>query len=404
MTGAWIAGAAMTQFGRTGGGLRALTEQAAAGALDDAGIEPAEVQQVFFANGAAGLLQGQEMIRGQVLLRNTGLLGRPIINVENACASSSTAFYLATTAVATGAVDVALALGVEELVVPVKTRSFAAFASATDLEQRDDMRRIVRHYALGDETDGPAPDLSASPFMAHYAAKGRAYMSRTGATEADLARVTVKSRGWGSLNPRAQFRQETTVEEVLAARMVCAPLRVPMCAPVGNGAAAVVVVSERAADRLAAQLRVRATALVSHDPAGGLRPTVQAAHLAYTQAGVGPRDIDIVELHDAAASAELILMEELGLCGPGEAFGAVRDGRTGLGGDLPVNTGGGLLSRGHPVGATGCAQLVELADQLLGRAGPRQVPNARLGLAQNGGGVIEDDEATVCVSILERAR
>lgn len=401
MTHAYIAGAAMTDFGKAGPGLLALTEHAVAGALADAGVSAREVQQVFYGNGAAGLLQGQEMIRGQVLLHGTGLLGSMIVNVENACASSSSAFVLACSAVASGQADIAMAIGSEQLVVPEKTRSFAALAAATDTERRPEMRAIVSQLALGQAGTGDLP--SSSPLMLHYAAKGQDYLDRSGATVEDLALLVVKSRHFGSLNPRAHFQKETTVSEVLGGRLINAPLHMAMCAPLSNGAAAVVVLSEAEAKaRGLTGLRVRASSIRSNDPTSSLTPTHAAATEAYERGGVGPEDIAFAEVHDAAAPAELIIMEELGLAASGSAFKMLRLGQTSLGGSLPINPSGGLMSRGHPIGATGCAQIVELADQLRDRAGTRQVAGARFGLAQNGGGVLSGDEATVTVSILER--
>ena len=403
MQQAYVGGAAMTDFGKGGPGLRALSEQAAAAALADAGVEAKDVQQVYFGNGAAGLLQGQEMIRGQVLLRDTGLLGSAVINVENACASSSTAFFLACAAVASGQIDVALAMGAEQLVVPDKARSFAALAAATDTERRGEMRAVVRQLALGEQGEEELP--SASPLMEHYAAKGQGYLDRTGATVEDLALLVVKSRSFGALNPRAHFTGGATLEDVLASRLISSPLHMHMCAPLSNGAAAVLLLSPaEAARRGLEQVRVRGVSVLSNDPGSPHSPTSQAARQAFERAGVGPDNVDLAEVHDAAAPAELIIMEELGLTAPETAFKLLRSGETGPGGRLPINTSGGLMSRGHPIGATGCAQIVELADQLRGRAGARQVEGARIGLAQNGGGVLDGDEATVTVSVLERTR
>lgn len=402
MTDAWVAGAAMTAFGKNTPDLRGLAERAVTDALDDAGIAAADVQQVFFGNASAGLLQGQEMIRGQVLLRDTGLLGAPVVNVENACASGASAFHLAVGSVLGGQADITLAVGVEELVVPSRTRTFAALAAATDTVRRPDMRAIVEAYALG-EGDPDGIDLAASPFMAHYAAKGAEYLERYGGTAEDLAIVVVKSRRNGSANPKAQFSRPVTAEEVLAGRMVADPLRLAMCAPIGNGGAALVVMSDGAARRHGRTgVRVRGTAMVSNDPASPVPPARAAADRAYERTGVGPDDIDLVEVHDAAAPAELILVEDLLLAGPGEALDLLRRGATDVNGELPVNPSGGLLSRGHPIGATGCAQLVELTDQLRGRARTRQVAGARLGMAQNGGGVLDGDEAVVALTILEK--
>jgi acetyl-CoA acetyltransferase len=392
----------MTPFGRQTPPLVSLTEHAVDEALKDAGILPGEVEQVFFGNATAGLLQGQEMIRGQVLLRSTGLLGSMIVNIENACASSSSAFHLAVAAVRSGAADIALAVGAEQLVVEDRTRTFAAFAGATDTIRRPEMRRLVEAYALGSaSTDGV--DLAASPFMEHYAAKGRAYAQHYGATPADFAEVVVASRACGALNPRAQFTSQTTVEEVLAGRMIADPLHLAMCSPIGNGAAAIVVMSDRAARKAGRTgVRVRATSLVSNNPDAGTTPTAIAAVRAFEAGAIEPGEVDLVEVHDAAASALPIALEDLGLVGPGEALSLIRNHELSPAGKLPVNTGGGLLSRGHPVGATGCAQLVELADQLRGRSGGRQVAKVRIALAHNGGGVLGDDEAAVAVTILER--
>lgn len=400
MTHVYVAGAATTPFGKSTGTLSELAGAAVRDALADAGITAADVQSVFFGNSASGLLQGQEMIRGQVYLAETGLLGASIVNVENACAASSSAFSLACAAVGSGQADIAIAIGAEKLVVPEKVRAFAALASATDLERRPEMRELVWDLALGGSPEPVMP--SSSPLMVHYAEKGAAYLERSGGTVEDLARVVVKSRHAGSLNPNAQFRTPTTVEEVLAGRLIHPPLHMAMCSPLSDGAAALVVMSERAAkERGRTSLRVRATAIASNNPLAGVTPTQAASTAAYERGGVGPADIDVAEVHDAAAPAELILIEELGLTPPGTAIKLLRDGDTALGGSIPVNTGGGLLSRGHPIGATGAAQIVEIAEQLRGRAGARQVPGARIGMAQNGGGVFYDDEATVTITILE---
>lgn len=397
----YVLGTAMTDFGRRDVTLVSATETVAIGAMEDANLSADRIRHVFVGNAAAGILQGQEMIRGQVLLRDTGLLGSTIVNVENACSSSSTAFYLAVMAVRSGEAEIAMAIGAEQLRVPNKKRSFAALATATDTIRRDEMREIVQRHAFGERQH--ESNIASSPLMVHYAEKATNYMERTGATLEDFARVVVKSRFYGSLNPKAQFHDTTTVEKVLSGATIVDPLRKEMCSPLGDGAAAIIVGSAKFASRLGgARLRVRAITVVSNDPWSGDSPTVTASRLAYKAGGVGPEGIDFAEVHDAAAPAELIIMEELGLVPLGTAHLKLRSGVTSLGGRLPINTSGGLLSRGHPIGATGCAQIVEVADQLRFRAGPRQVANARIGLAQNGGGVFEGDEATVSISVLER--
>jgi acetyl-CoA acetyltransferase len=330
-----LLGTGMTAFGSRPDDLRPLSTEAVAAALADAGITSADGHMVVFGNAVDGVLHGQEMIRGEVVLRHVGLQGVPMINVENACASSSSAFSVACMAVESGGADVVLVVGAERLTHRVKPRSFAALATAVDLNQHEDLAAMVG--ATG-AREGIEP-RSRSPLMDLYAAKSKEFMSQSGVTVEDAAAVSVKNRLHAATNPKAQFR----------------------------------------------------------------RPVARAAQAAYGQAGIGPDDIDVVEVHDACAPAELWMYEELGLCDPGESSRLIRSGATQLGGRVPVNTCGGLIARGHPLGATGCAQLVELADQLRGRAGDRQVPGARVALAQNSGGILDrGDEAVAAVTILSR--
>jgi acetyl-CoA acyltransferase len=403
-----IVGTGMTAFGKHHDrSLRSLASEAVTEALADAGVTAADVGMVFFANATAGILHAQEMIRGQSSLRETGLLGVPIVNVENACASASTAFAMAVLAVRSGTVDVALAVGAEKLTHPDKIRSITAIGTAVDLEEDADARARLSRALLGwDPTGGERPDHAArtgSHFMDHYAERSMEYMARTGATVRDLAVVAAKNQSNGALNPKAQYRAKVTVEEVLASREVSPPLHLLMCSPISDGAAAVVVTSADYAGRLAVPaIGILAVALLSgRDHADGEDGAARrAAERAYRQAGIGPDDVDVVELHDAAAPGELFGYEDLGLCGPGEAPKLLGTGDTHLGGRVPVNTGGGLLARGHPIGATGCAQLVELADQLRGRAGDRQAGTPRIAVAHNVGGSLGLDEASAVVTVL----
>ncbi len=220
MGDAWIAGAAMTVFGRSPHGPETLATEAVAAALADAGLSPAEVGQVFVGNAAAGLLLGQEMIRGQVFLRTSGLLGKPIINVENACASGSSALSLAVSAVRGGIVDIALAVGVEKMTVPDKARVFGALAAATDTLRRPDMRELVATTTLGEPLADGASAPTSSSFMDHYAHKAAVYLDKSGGDATDLARVVVKSRAFAAHKRNAHFSTPTTVEEVLAGRMI----------------------------------------------------------------------------------------------------------------------------------------------------------------------------------------
>jgi acetyl-CoA acetyltransferase len=242
--------------------------------------------------------------------------------------------------------------------------------------------------------------------MDFYASLARAHMQQHGTTVEQLAGVSAKNSFHGSLNPRAQFREVLTVEQVLAAPVIDAPLTRPMCSPIGDGAAAAVVVSERKARQLGLDRPVRVAASVLHSgwdhDVGELDSASLCAKEAYGQAGLGPDDLSVIELHDASAIGELIAYESIGLCAKGESGKLIDEGVTKLGGRLPVNTSGGLLRKGHPVGATGVAQIVELTEQLQGRSGPRQVAGAKAALAHNGGGVVGREAASMCVTILVR--
>lgn len=400
-----IAGVGMTPFGRhLDSGLKALGAEAVRAALHDAAIEADEVQAAFVGNAAAGLVTGQECIRGQVILRGMGIGRIPVINVENACASASTALHQACAMVTAGAYDVVLALGVEKLYHEDKRRSFAAFAGAVDVEVVQALLEALKQSAAG-SAGGSGAGEKRSMFMDIYAAAARAHMQRWGTTVEQFAAVTAKNSFHGSLNPRAQFREVLSVADVLAAPMIAEPLTRPMCSPIGDGAAAVIVVGERKASALGVRLPVRVRASVLHsgwDHAPDEPGTVElCAREALDEVGIGPEDLDVVECHDASAPAEVMAYEAIGLCAKGEGGRLVESGATRLGGRIPVNTSGGLLRKGHPVGATGIAQIVELTEQLQGRAGARQVEGARRGLAHNGGGAIGTDAAAMCVTILE---
>jgi acetyl-CoA acyltransferase len=405
-----IVGTGMTPFGfAPESTVRSLATAAVDEALADAGVATSDVDMVVFANAGEGVLTGQEMIRGQVVFHRYGFGGIPIMNVENACASASTALQVACMAVETGAAGVAVAVGAEKLTNPDKRRTMAVFSAAVDFDDMPALRDQVQRDLLGisreaGEDPGGGPVQSA--LMDVYAAMARRFFARGGGSATDAAAVAVKNRAHARSNPRAQFRGPVTSDEVLGSRMIADPLRLLMCSPVADGAAAVVVCSgERALAREAVgPVRVDACTLRSGGSGdverdGAVR---RAAAAAYEAAGVGPADVNVVEVHDAAAPAELWTYEQLGLCEAGGAPALLADGVTRLGGRCPVNPSGGLLSRGHPVGATGLAQVVELADQLRGRCGPRQVDGARLALAQNSGGHLSGEEAVAVVTILSR--
>jgi acetyl-CoA acetyltransferase len=396
-----ILGVGMTRFGRwLERPLRDLARAAIAEALADAGLEPGQIEAAYVGNAVAGLMQGQECIRGQVLLQQQGFSGISVVNVENACASGATACHEALGAILAGRYGAVLVLGAEKLYHADKQRSFAALAGAIDVERRD---AVLAELGLD-----PAADGARSVFMDYYAEQARRHMARYGTSAADFAAIAAKSTLHASLNPKAQFTERLEVDEVLAAAPIVAPLTRPMCAPIGDGAAALVLAHPAWARRLGTRrrpVRVTGCALRSGVPRDAAdRPDAGRAAIeaAYAQAGVDPRELDLAECHDATAPAELFFYEQAGLCAEGEGGRLAASGATRLGGQVPVNTSGGLLRKGHPVGATGVAQLVELTDQLLERAGARQVPGARLALAHNGGGLLAGDYAASVATVLAR--
>jgi acetyl-CoA acetyltransferase len=406
---ATVAGVGMTRFGKhMETGLKALGAEAVEAAIGDSGIGAADLEAAYVGNAMAGLVTGQESIRGQVILRSIGIGRIPVINVENACGSASTAFNQACAMVSAGCYDVILALGVEKLYHPDKRRTFAALAGGMDVEEMESM--LASFHA--DQSGGGTASKSGgagekrSVAMDFYANLARAHMRQYGTTVEQLAGVSAKNSFHGSLNPRAQFREVLSVDDVLGAPMIDEPLTRPMCSPIGDGAAAAVVVSERKARELALESPVRVVSSVlhsgwDHEP-GEVDSATLCASEAYEEAGLGPEDLGAVELHDASAIGELIAYESLGLCRRGESGKLIDDGTTKLGGRLPVNTSGGLLRKGHPVGATGIAQIVELTEQLQGRCGKRQIEGATVALAHNGGGVVGREAASMCVTILTR--
>jgi acetyl-CoA acetyltransferase len=407
---AFVAGVGMTRFGKfLDRGLKSVAGEAIEAALADAGIAGETIQAAWVGNAAAGLVTGQECIRGQVVLRGVGIGQIPVVNVENACASASTAFNQACAMVSAGLYDVVLAVGVEKLYDEDKQKSFAAFSGAVDVEAMAEIMANLKKNAAasGANKASEGAGKNRSMFMDIYASAARSHMKAYGTTVEQFAGVSAKNSFHGSLNERAQFREALSIEDVLQSPMIAEPLTRPMCSPIGDGAAAVVVVSEQKARELGIEkpVRVLASALNSgwdREP-GEAGVAEFAAEAAYNEAGLGPEDLSVIELHDASAPAEIMAYESLGLCGKGEGGKLISDGVTQLGGRLPVNTSGGLLRKGHPVGATGLAQIVELTEQLQGRSGKRQVEGAKTGLAHNGGGSLGSDAAALCVTILAQS-
>lgn len=405
----FILGVGMTHFGKFAErSVQDLTADAVLACLEDAGCQASDIQAAYFANAGQGAIEGQHMVAGQIALRRMGLGGLPVVNVENACASASTAFHLACMHVRSGAADVVLAIGAEKMYTPQKERAFELLRGAQDVNDTGGMLRAVQELT-GDKA--PAAGIGAadrSIFMDVYAALAKQHMRLYGSTQRMFAAVAAKNRSHAAHNPLAQYRSTCSIEEVLAARTIAWPLTLPMCAPVSDGAAAAIVCSGRALRRLGSSrgIRVYACVLASGSNRGAdeieSHITRRAALQAYELAGVGPGEMSVAEVHDATAVGEVIQTENLGLFAPGTGGEAAERGESALGGRLPVNTSGGLECKGHPIGATGLGQLYELTRQLRHEAGTGQVPGARFAIAENGGGFLGFEEAAACVTVLGR--
>lgn len=408
----YIVGVGMTPFGRTPDvDIKTMTKQAVSGALADAGIEASALNAAYFSNATQGHMEHQHMIRGQVALRAMGIDKIPVANVENACASASTAFNLAVNFVKAGEGDVALAIGAEKMFSSDRDLMFGAFDSAWDVQKVDAIRD--RLMEMGKGITPPAGSTSNKPysvFMDVYAAFSRYHMARFGTTQRQIAAVSSKNHRHSVDNPLSQFRTAYSVDEILSAPPITYPLTLPMCSPISDGAAAAIVVNEEGLKRLGIDKSRAIRVLASVVQTGSDREpaevekhiTALAAKRAYEKAGIGPEDVSVVEVHDATAMGEIIQVENLGLCDFGDGGAISERGETTIGGRVPVNPSGGLESKGHPIGATGLGQIYELVGQLRGEAGTRQVEGARIAVAENGGGLHGIEEAVACITILSR--
>ncbi len=353
---------------------------AARRAIEDAGIAADEIEIGFFAN-AMGAMLFSDMTLGQRVMAQVGVRRIPVINVENACTSGSSALHLAYGVIAAGQAETALVVGVEKMHVP----------------------------GLGLISSGSS-DLDAQLGLvtpASFALRAARHMYEFGTTIEQLAKVSVKNRRHAAANPYAQFRQPITVDEVLNSPMIAEPLTRLQCCPVADGAAAVVLKAAGNGRKYGRGVRIKGSVLCSgsyENPPdlAAWETDFRSARLAYEAAGVGPEDLDVIECHDAFSIAEILHYEALGLCEVGAGGRLVESGATALGGRIPVNVSGGLLSRGHPVAATGIAQVVEIVGQLRNEAGARQVENARVGLAHCMGGDLSGDAKSCTILVLTR--
>lgn len=409
MQDVYIVGVGMNNFGKHKEDTpRTMAEDVINQALADAGLDKKDLQAGYFSNSFWGLFDGQHSIRAQVVFRGMGIDKIPVVNVENACAGASTALHLAYTAVRAGMVDVAIAVGSEKLTNPDKQKSLQSYSACMDVTNIDGTLEGLMGYGKDLTIEIPADEgAQRSIFMDVYGMMARWHMNKYGTTQRQLAVVSSKNHYHASLNPKAQYRNDMSVEEVLNDVSVMYPLTRAMCAPVGDGAAAAIVCSEDflKKNNIGRAIKIRASVLVqgSDRDFDGEDIGERSGKLAYQMAGLTPADIDLAELHDATAYGELHQCECMGFCPPGQGGPYAESGATRLGGDRPINTSGGLEGRGHPIGASGLAQIYELVVQLRGEAGERQVEGAKIALAQNGGGSIGIEESAMGVHILEKA-
>jgi acetyl-CoA acetyltransferase len=415
MKDVYIIGSYSTAFGRRpGDSVKDLAREAYEGVLADAGLDdPERIESSWFGN--CGMwTDDQGSIRGQVCLTPLVREGRfperiPLTNVEGGCATASLALNGAWKDVLSGQAGMSIAFGLEKTFYPETPEKTAnIYFGGIDQYNPEEWEEYYRAAGeLAGKAFEPGPDRTI--FMDTYAMQACHHMKRYGTTQRQIAAGAAKNHNHGAMNPKAQYRFETTVDEVMADRPVTFPLTRAMCAPVGDGAAAAIVCSAEILRELPPAVRERAVRIAAQGLSGGKYRSLDedglsrfAAERAYRMAGLQPSDIDVAEVHDATSFCEIYQVEMMGFCARGEGGAFVESGATTLGGRIPVNTSGGLVSKGHPVGATGLSMTNELVLQLRGEAGERQVDGARIALAENGGGVIGFDEAACSVLILER--
>lgn len=391
-----------------------LTRDALVGALKDAGMnDGGAIENAYFSNCGMGIIWDQDMVRGHAMFSpmvEEGLFPErvPLVNVEGGCASGSMAVHLAWKDILSGVHDVSLALGMDKLYHKDTERVMTTFKNGIDREEED---RLIREYKgvaqeCGREFQfGPKRSI----FMDTYAMQACWHIWKWGTTQRQIAIGASKNHYNGSLNPNAQYRFEVSVEKVLEDYLVSYPMTRSMCAPIGDGAAAVILCSEKFLKQQTAAVRSRAVKIRASVLSGGKhRPIAEpslsrwAADRAYKMSGLGPEDIDVAEVHDATSFCEIYQAEMMRFCPVGQGGRFIESGATMLDGKIPINTSGGLVSKGHPIGATGVSMMYEIAAQLRGEAEKRQIKDARFGLIENGGGVISVEEFACGVTILER--
>jgi len=423
MNDVYVIGSYSTQFKKwPDKSIKDLTKMAYTGVLEDSKIDANDIGSATFSNCGWGQtfqptekdpgMPGQMCVRGQVALAplmNEGIFPKraPIINVEGACASGSLAFQGVCKEILSGYSEVSVAIGVEKTFYPNHLLQVVEmFQGGTDTARLND---LYKSYAgLSAETGKEwSTSTTHTLFMDIYASLAAWHMKKYGTTQQQIAFASSTNHLHGSMNPLAQYQFEVPVEKVLADYVVSWPLTRAMCAPLGDGAAAAILCSDKYLKKLPNAIKNRAVKVLACVPAsgyeheiGGTSITGWAAERAYKSAGIKPSDINVAEVHDATAFAQIHQVEQLGFCSLGEGGKFVESGVTRFDGKKPINTSGGLESKGHPIGATGLSQVNEIVVQIRGEAGKRQVKSPQIGLVENGGGFIGFEEACCVITIL----
>ncbi|WP_213957928.1 MULTISPECIES: beta-ketoacyl synthase N-terminal-like domain-containing protein [unclassified Variovorax] len=417
MDDVYVIGTACTAFGKfPNKSFKDLTREVYTQLLSDAGLDDGErIDSSWFGNVKMEMFK-QPNIRGQVCFSELvaeGLFPEyvPMVNVEGACATGSLAFHGAWKDVLSGTADVSLAVGVEKTFIPDDPkRQYELFTGGLDQMNPEVWHEYFRR--AGEKIDRPfvLNGAGGTLNMDTYAMQAAYHMAKYGTTQRQFAIAASKTHHNGSLNPLAQYQFEVSVDKAMTDREISFPLTRSMCAPIGDGAAAAILCSKRVFDTLPAAVRERAVKVRASSLANGKyrdidEPGVShvAARHAYAFADIAPGDIDLAEVHDATTYGEIYQPEMLGFCDFGEGGRFAESGGSAIGGRTPINTSGGLISKGHPVGATGLSMIHEITAQLRGEAGPRQVKDADIGLAENAGGTMGFDDAICAITVLQRA-
>jgi acetyl-CoA acetyltransferase len=402
-----IVGAGMIKFGRyPEKGIKDLVRESVQHTLKDADLSSDKIEAAYVGSAVPGIMTGQEQIKAQVTLSSMGIDSIPMINIENACASSSSALHMAWISVGAGLYDCVLVVGFEKLYDQDKLKSFFALGTAVDIEM---VQKYLADFEAKQQSNekimSESSGKSKSIFMDMYAYYTRMYMDQYGLTQDHFVKLSVKSHKNGALNPHAMYQKQMNMEDIIKSGEIAFPLTRAMCSPVCDGAAAVIVCSkEKAQQFTTTPVWIEGSVIGSGKISDEIGDTLtkRLGPKVFEAASIGPEDIDVIEVHDATTPSEIITLIELGICPGDQAPEWIDNGYFNIDGKMPSNPSGGLVTKGHPIGATGLGQIHEMVQQLRGNAGPRQVNNPKVAMTHNGGGILGVDAAAMALHILKK--